>query len=117
MPAAIDGKWYIYYKGSYAWSHFEAPAAKGVTGVNELSDNIFNVYPNPFASAFYLTSASLESLEMIQIYNQQGKLVNIIDPSGITGNSIELGNDLPSGVYILQLIQTNSINTFKLIKE
>jgi hypothetical protein len=24
LPAKIDGKYYIYYKGSYAWSHFEA---------------------------------------------------------------------------------------------
>jgi hypothetical protein len=23
LPAKIDGKWYIYYKGNYGWSHFE----------------------------------------------------------------------------------------------
>lgn len=24
LPAKIDGKYYVYYKGSYSWSHFEA---------------------------------------------------------------------------------------------
>ncbi|MBN2535864.1 MAG: hypothetical protein JXB88_23490, partial [Spirochaetales bacterium] len=27
LPATIDGGYYIYYKGNYAWSHFEAKGA------------------------------------------------------------------------------------------
>lgn len=48
LPAAVNGRWVIYYDGPYGWSHFEAPQAK--TG-----------YDPPPVQQFTLTTTTLGS--------------------------------------------------------
>ena len=114
LPAAIDGKWYIHYKASLAWAHFEAPSAKDAESIINQSD--IQLFPNPFSTSINLSISSIENLKTIKVFNQQGQLIRIIDSSEFAGNSIEIGYDLSNGLYIIQIIENGSTRTFKIIK-
>lgn len=83
-------------------------------------------YPNPFHSStsirFYIDDIDIGKVKILRIYNLQGHLVAIIDIShfSIGWNEIRFdgkdmsGNDLPSGVYLVQMQIENQIaNTIR----
>ncbi|MGC8825343.1 MAG: T9SS type A sorting domain-containing protein, partial [Bacteroidales bacterium] len=116
MPAAIGGKWYIYYKGSYPWSHFEAPAAKSVDGMFTTNFEI-SISPNPFSANMQLTGTGLSRIKTIRVLNLMGQVVESMQPE-VQYNRIVLGKSLPSGVYVLQIIgNDNSMHNYKIIKK
>ena len=88
-----------------------------------VSDN----YPNPFQSSttirFYIGDIDIEKVKILRIYNLQGHLVAIIDISHVSTGWHEIrfsgkdmsGNDLPAGIYLVQMQIENQIaNTIRI---
>ncbi len=116
MPAAIDGAWYIYYKGSYDWSHFEAPSLKSASG-SEMSQNNsgIKVYPNPFTETVNLVIDNPELVKSIVILDQLGRQLTAIDRSDIAAE-MELGQNLDAGIYFIQVYDNNGAQNFTINK-
>ena len=112
LPAAIDGKWYIYYKASYAWSHFEAPAAKGAEELSDSqSDSHVSIFPNPVNDVF--TVESQDAIIELSLISSDGKTIYRNQPES---NSIELGTEnIPDGLYIVRIQTSNEMIIKRLI--
>jgi hypothetical protein len=84
------------------------------TGISELSDQYFSIFPNPAISIIHV-KADAELLGMsYSIYDNRGKVV-LRGQLNAENTSIELGN-LSGGIYMLS-IGENMKHTFKVIKE
>ena len=84
------------------------------TGISELSDQYFSIFPNPATSIIHV-KADAELLGMsYSIYDNRGKVV-LRGQLNAENTSIELGN-LSGGIYMLS-IGENMKHTFKVVKE
>ncbi|MEJ5266133.1 MAG: hypothetical protein WHT29_12535, partial [Bacteroidales bacterium] len=99
MPAAIGGKWYIYYKGSYPWSHFEVPAAKSATVAT--SANI-EIYPNPFTDAISIQFNG-HRVYKIEIYSPVGQLFDILKDDDIGDNLVRIFLSYPGNIFMIKI--------------
>ena len=82
-----------------------------VTGMNEVHETQFQVYPNPVQSILYFTGK--EQINEVRIYDISG---NLILSSSHTLNQIEV-SELSVGVYFIQIQTQNGISVNKFIKE
>jgi hypothetical protein len=74
----------------------------------------FQLFPNPFNYSATIQTSSYLTYGTLRLYNYLGQLVKQIDR--ISGQTIILNrDDLPNGVYFLQLIQNNKIFSTKKI--
>ena len=89
----------------------EPSIASGI--IENVKKNRLNVYPNPLSSQFYVQNS--KNGGMYSIYNMQGNIVQ----NGIykSGESIELGPDLASGMYQFCLETAEGSKMIKFIKE
>jgi uncharacterized protein YjdB/PKD repeat protein len=112
FPAAIDGQWFIYYKGNYSWSHLEISGPKSVAPVDEtsLSESVV-MYPNPFSSIINLSIKNPESICSIEIMDNLGRLVTMLGKTAIE-HDMEIGDALPKGIYYLRVNSNNTNYTF-----
>ena len=86
-----------------------------VTGINELKNNLFTVFPNP-ADDKITVSISGNSLEStIRIFDPQGKLIATLKPKN-RKETIDVTN-LKKGVYLIEVDTKVSRMTKKFIKE
>lgn len=72
--------------------------------------------PNPFTQSFKLNYISAFNTEAtISVYSIEGKL---LESTSLIGNSnnVELGKDLPVGIYNISFVQGDIIKIFKMIK-
>ncbi|MGC8825341.1 MAG: hypothetical protein ACP5PZ_12255, partial [Bacteroidales bacterium] len=99
MPPAIGGKWYIYYKGSYAWSHFEIPAAKNLVGTVSAGIEIF---PNPFTDIVHIRLNGLKT-KKIEVYSSVGQLLNVLGSESITGDLVNISLNYPGNIFIVKI--------------
>ncbi len=117
LPDAIDGVWYIYYDGPYTWSHFDAASAEDLKSANGSSDFAeIKAYPNPFTESILLNLTNSELVRSITIIDNTGKTVETIDESNIS-SSIEIGNQLEKGVYIIKIMYKETVETISVIKK
>lgn len=86
--------------------------------INQIDNNIIhNIYPNPFDTEFIIefTENTFFNSKLV-LYNQLGELDRVIELERHT-NSVKVSMDNCSpGIYYLQMINSNQVNTFKLIK-
>ncbi len=117
LPPAVNGEWVIYYDGPYDWSHFEAPQAVELknTPIEPLSDEL-KVYPNPFENKIILNFENSDQVNSILIVDQAGKTIETIENSEIDA-SIEIGEQLKSGMYFLKINYSNSVEIISIIKK
>ena len=81
-------------------------------GVGELSNKVL-VYPNPVSEV--LNIETIESINTLEIYNMAGIRVHSMTNCG---NKAEIGmEDMPNGIYFIQITTNTSTETIKLIKE
>ncbi len=80
------------------------------------------IYPNPVSGSnvTIVTGLPFQAGTQLLIYNTAGKLVESKSVSQISGlktlgNTIQLSVHLPSGFYVLKVVNGNSINTAKLV--
>ncbi len=118
-PDKVDGKYYIYLKGNYSWSHFEAisSSTKSTTAIDNasVSENI-SVYPNPFNDELYINLGTGNDIQSIQIFNTMGQLVFDRDEAGAEG-VIQIDLSLPASLYILKVKTANETITKTIVNK
>ena len=84
-----------------------------VVGIDDLTFEDFNVYPNPSAGQINI---SMENLRAVYIYNSVGKLVGSesFARSGSSFNSMDI-SDNPPGLYILEIVSDSKTITKSII--
>ncbi len=119
MPSRINGNYYIYFSGNYAWSHFEANGSGG----NAVSAKINNrnevlssrIYPNPAEDVVKISSTS--RVKTILLFDMFGQQVLKQDNRGLSNGDIQLPISMfNSGLYMLKLVYENqSVQTKPLV--
>ncbi len=71
------------------------------------------LFPNPFTSAITL-QAGKSKIELVQVYNLNGSLLNNILPDQQT---IRFGDDLKTGMYLVKVSGENAIGVHKILKQ
>jgi hypothetical protein len=83
------------------------------TGIEENNNDLSQVYPNPFKTVLYLKRLLDENVDCT-IYNQVGKIVY---QNRVTSDNTSINTEnLPVGIYFLELTTNNSKEVKKLIK-
>ena len=72
-----------------------------------------NVYPNPSANEFKISTNNNTSIDFIELYDNLGKLI-MTQKSNATNFSLK---NYKSGIYQLKIYQGNSVSTKKIIKQ
>lgn len=83
--------------------------------INEHNENLFSIYPNPTNGHFKIeTNGLLLKHALISLYNTSGKL--IMKPKALILNQFwSTPNDLPNGLYYVQMNFKNKIYQEKLL--
>jgi serine protease AprX len=81
---------------------------------NKELENEFSVFPNPFLSTVNIISKGNTNIERINVINNIGQIIYTINAP--TENTLAL-NDLPDGMYVLQIETDKGLLIKKLIKE
>ncbi len=77
-------------------------------GINEVAENNFSVYPNPFSMETTIHTDNPFKKATLMVYNPLGQVVKQI--RDINGQTITFHRDqLPSGLYFIQLSQDNRV--------
>jgi len=95
-----------------AWNNIDAGDSYSEDCSLGLTDNNLidmNIYPNPASSVLSIETEAFVS--SISIFNVYGKLVQYE-----TSNSFSI-EELPTGVYMVNIVASNGIQTLKFIKE
>lgn len=89
-----------------------------VLGTNENTlDNGFALYPNPTSNVVNLVNNTNISLEMMMIYDINGKLVNQTNLRSMQDEKAVDVSSLATGVYVVKIIGDNASIVKRLIKE
>jgi len=73
--------------------------------------------PNPFADNFKLdVKTSSEEVLQVKVYDMLGKLVDSREVSTTDVQTLEVGNNYPSGVYNVIVTQGENTKTLRVIK-
>ncbi len=87
----------------------------------ETDELVIKTYPNPFTSTTTIEFAKLDkdAKVTLEVYNMTGTLVaKLFDENVISGNQYTVtfdGSDLPSGIYIYQLVTNSNLHSGRLI--
>lgn len=93
---------------------FSSVACDYVTGVNNLekTEKYFS-FNNPATDILFIKSDFESTIQQIEIFDQLGKRVKQLSSSE---KQVQMNvQDLPSGIYILQLKLTNQLISRKLV--
>jgi endoglucanase len=114
LPPAENGEWIIEYSSSVGWGHFEAPQAKNAEDEMNV-EPMFSVFPNPFNSSINLSFKNM-NVKSVEVLDMTGKLINVyIIEKGV--NSLEFGEDLQTGMYMLKLTTDEGSETTTIRKK
>ncbi len=104
LPSKIDGHYYIYYNGSYNWSHFEAGGSKSLS-TNKLDAGKTGVklFPNPFSGSTTLMINNPESVSEIVVLDQVGRIV-LTYGEGQVSSTMTIGEELDFGLYYVKVV-------------
>ena len=101
----------------YFSSSATAPVCtKSAEGLASLEENAI-LYPNPFTNEVQLQLNNSENVSSVQVFDQMGKLVLILQKAELKGNSVKFGNGFANGIYIVKVVGANGTHTYKLIKQ
>ena len=92
--------------------NFMIPYNSLATGINEVKEVAFNIYPNPAVNEINISVEDNAQIDLVNIYNQLGQRI-ITETNGFTTIDISA---LPKGIYIVELITEASIARRKMIK-
>ena len=85
-----------------------------VTGINSAASNVsFNVFPNPNNGTFSIVLQGNYGSYVLRLTNLLGQT---IDTKEITNTVTDYTNQLPSGIYVLSIIEDNkTVATKKIV--
>ena len=102
-------------------SEFTEFSMDWATGIKDIAENSFNVYPNPFTgTASVAFTTAKPGPVTISLYNLFGELVKTIDMGILPSGNHELTLDastLAAGIYFLKLQANSAISTKKIALE
>jgi hypothetical protein len=83
--------------------------------VAEANGDAASVYPNPFTRSFTVSNENSEYMLNATLIDMTGREVNkaALD----INSSIELGESLPGGMYLLKIQRGNQVTTKRMIKQ
>jgi hypothetical protein len=133
-PAAGTGNVTFYYSGLAANANGQTsgdyvytgsttfPEFVDHTGIAQSVTNIKTVvvYPNPVKERVNLHYSLTSASEVcVSLYNMEGKMVKFLGksskPAGISNDSFEIGTDLATGTYSLELRTDKGVSTQKVM--
>jgi hypothetical protein len=86
---------------------------KKSTSIDNIDSDMFSVYPNPFSDHINISNTEVKEF-MVNIYNING--VKIISKK-VTDTTISITTDIPSGIYIVEILRDNRTYKYKVIRE
>jgi hypothetical protein len=90
----------------------------GTTGKLLLTDETetfdIKAYPNPFTSQIMLTLAAERTQSDIAVFDMTGKMVQQIST---TENEINVGENLTTGIYLVQIVQGQETKNIRVVKQ
>ena len=98
--------------GSNQVMNFMTPLNSLATGIDDIKEIDFNIYPNPAVNEINISVEENAQIDILKIYNQLGQ--KILQQNNVT-NTIDIST-LPKGVYIVELVSGASIVRRKMIK-
>ncbi|MBL3655142.1 glycoside hydrolase family 48 protein [Fulvivirga sediminis] len=118
FPAAIDGKYYIHYESSVAWSHFEingtSAAARMASPDENSSMDKISIFPNPAKDRFYLKGTNPDA--EIMVMDLSGKITAQFISKG--ENRLEIGTSgFHKGMYLVRVIDGGKVTTLPIVIE
>jgi len=93
-------------------NRFELLFKNNGTIVENVSNTILSIYPNPATDVLNISLSNGTSIETVNIYNVSGKLVN---NTKLNGNQIDI-SQLNNGVYMVEVITANGSFKTKFVK-
>ena len=83
-----------------------------VSGMDEADEVRINIFPNPTTGIINFETGNTIEITSVNIHSLQGQLVSSF---AMQENSCDISS-LPAGVYLLQIKTTQSVITYRLIK-
>jgi hypothetical protein len=77
------------------------------TGIEELSESVLNVFPNPSNGSFIIQIEGNQKFETLQLFDVNGRKVAQQSIENVL--TIAVNTQLPKGVYMLQLLSQHSV--------
>lgn len=88
-----------------------------IVTVNSKSKNVISIYPNPVVNTITIKHGTASSNAVATILNIEGKKLQTVPIlSNSTQTSFDLGH-LKLGIYLLQFVDDNGIQTIKFLKQ
>ncbi len=100
---------------SDAVSATPAESSTKSTGISNESI-IIKLYPNPFAEGIQLEISASEQVNTIAVRDLMGRLVTSIDKTSIS-ESMVIGQELNSGMYIIQVFSESGMKSYTVTKQ
>ena len=91
---------------------------KNDDSVSEVVTNVMSAYPNPFTTTFSITPIEGETATLFyQVYDVTGKMIESrsVETNEITNHTI--GDEYPTGMYLVIVRQGATTQSFKMIKQ
>jgi len=86
-----------------------------VSGLYDVSFSNYQVFPNPFENSINIESSETLSLNYVELYTREGKIV--FSAENISGEGMEIQTShLMQGVYFLKAYSDNSSAVYKVLK-
>ena len=110
--ATTNGKYKVVVTGSTGCTKVSSQVVVYITACreeqNNLSKNEIKIYPNPSTDVFSIGLA--QSVALMRVMDMQGKMLyQLHDMKG----QIQLGSELPAGIYLLELTDAKGERTIK----
>ena len=78
---------------------------------------MFNLYPNPTSDEITIEVLTQEKIEVFELMNLQGQLVESINGGELRRNAFKVNvNKLSAGVYMARLVDSNGLSQKFIIK-
>ena len=94
--------------------------ASGAKSISEAKTSLSNFsvksYPNPFRESFKLNFSGSQEKVSLQVYDMLGRKLENKEISSDEANELSIGQNLPSGMYNLRVIQVSNVKTLRVIK-
>jgi hypothetical protein len=103
------------FTGKTGTYNLSLTVTRNPVGINDLTSDAINIYPNPAKDVLMIDLTAFKSnFNQVRIMNMQGQQVVTVNPNGDQTFRVKVDN-LPEGIYFLQLQTENGIYSKKFI--